>query len=278
LSEHPYLTAEAASYVLKSCRTRLQARAQGVRYLASALIFLGLLGTLWGLSETIILISKGLSDLPQQVAEERFFSLIKDHLSKPLLGMGVAFSSSLFGLSGSLTLTFIELQLEKAQDSFYYKMEEWVGAITKTGPSLQGGLKSSGLDTHTLTAFLSQWMEGADKLQRLYLTYEKRQQDFYTALMGLTEKTNQLGDLMKAQHAILNKWADEQTHTRHTLEAVGKKMHDISIKGDEPLKEYLNQLSVTCREILKKISYDQGEVADVIRSEVKVLGQILGRK
>jgi hypothetical protein len=250
------VSSDLISSALENVRRRLEDRVQMARYIASSLIFLGLLGTLWGLSETIVQIADVIGHLPTSSPEDTFFSLLKDQLKKPLSGMGIAFGSSLFGLSGSLTLSFIELQLSKAQEALCYRIEAWTSQLQEQ-TSVSAGTVSSG-----------------DSRPRKPIETE----DLYAALMMLNEKTNQWIELMKAQHGLLGKWIDEQSDMRHTLEGLRKKMHDFSLSGDEVAKGYLNQISVTCRELLKRLTVDQGGITETLRQEIKGLAEVLDRK
>ncbi len=101
------------------------------RYLVGLLIFLGLLGTFWGLLETVTSIGSAIKALDVTASESStVFESLKAGLERPLAGMGLSFSSSLFGLSGSLILGFLELQASQAQNRFYTDLEDWLSTIT----------------------------------------------------------------------------------------------------------------------------------------------------
>src|SRR4029453_4572124 len=111
-----------------------EARAPG-RYLVGLLVFLGLLGTFWGLLDTIQSVGKTISSLDSRAADSvTVFAELKNGLAAPLRGMGTAFSSSLLGLGGSLVLGFLELQASHAHGRFYNELEEWLAGITELGP------------------------------------------------------------------------------------------------------------------------------------------------
>ena len=117
--------------VLDGIRTRLDESREISRYMIGLLIFLGLLGTFWGLLGTIEAVGQVILGL--DVGSRNFaevFAELKGGLMKPLAGMGTAFSSSLFGLGGSLILGFLDIQAGHAQNRFYDGLEEWLSGMT----------------------------------------------------------------------------------------------------------------------------------------------------
>ncbi len=120
--------------ILDSIATRLDESRDISRYLTGLLIFLGLLGTFWGLLETIGSIGETIRSLdPGSGDVNDVLDSLKAGLSAPLSGMGTAFSSSLFGLSGSLVLGFLDLQAGRAQTRFYTELENWLSSVTDVG-------------------------------------------------------------------------------------------------------------------------------------------------
>ena len=122
----------------QSSTTKLSARSPRLiesreisRYMIGLTIFLGLLGTFWGLLETINSVSTTVSSLDFSENTQKLFKVLKEGLEKPLGGMGTAFSSSLFGLGGSLILGFLDLQSNQAQNRFYNEIEEKLAERTK---------------------------------------------------------------------------------------------------------------------------------------------------
>ena len=259
----PYANRAQIGQALQSCRG--YALYENLRYLGGALIFIGLLGTLWGLSKTIILIADVIGHLPtQEGVAENFFEVLRDQLQKPLAGMGVAFSSSLFGIGGSVTLGFLVVQLDGARESFFQKAENWAFTLFSSLEATGAG------ETRLLESTLGQWLEGVEKWGRLQQQAEKRQQNLCDVVVGFGEKTQNLAELMKAQHFVLNKWAEEQMQTRHILEKTSKKIQDLAFSGDETIKTHLAQIVSISQEILKHlISQNKSDAA---RQELRVLG------
>src|SRR6186713_3606188 len=117
--------------ILDSIATRLDEARDLSRYLTGLLIFLGLLGTFWGLIETVGSVGKVLESLRPGGDSASMFETLKEGLAAPLGGMGIAFSSSLFGLAGSLVLGFLDLQAGQAQNRFYTELEDWLSTMVR---------------------------------------------------------------------------------------------------------------------------------------------------
>jgi hypothetical protein len=139
------LSAFSMRTVLDGIRGRLDESREVSRYMISLLVFLGLLGTFWGLLGTISSVWHVIDGL--NVAQHNFatmFQNLKSGLQGPLSGMGTAFSSSLFGLGGSLVLGFIDLQAGHAQNRFFNELEEWLSGVTHLIDKAEG--HTSGID------------------------------------------------------------------------------------------------------------------------------------
>ncbi len=130
------LAPEATRAILESIGTRMDESRETGRYITNLLVFLGLLGTFWGLIATVNGVAAVIGELAQSggEAEDAITQLISN-LRAPLSGMGVAFSSSLFGLSGSLVLGFLDLQATQAHGQFYTDLEDWLTGMTEARAS-----------------------------------------------------------------------------------------------------------------------------------------------
>ncbi|RTM01951.1 flagellar motor protein MotA [Ancylobacter aquaticus] len=117
--------------ILESIGTRLDEARDLLRYLTGLLVFLGLLGTFWGLLETVSSIAGVISALDVGPESGSVLDTLKTGLAAPLSGMGIAFSSSLFGLAGSLVLGFLDLQAGQAQNRFYIDLEDWLSTTVE---------------------------------------------------------------------------------------------------------------------------------------------------
>ncbi len=134
------LSALSLRTVLEGIRGRLDESREISRYIISLLVFLGLLGTFWGLLGTIGAVSGIIGGLDMREQDyTMMFQALKTGLQEPLKGMGTAFSSSLFGLGGSLVLGFLDIQANHAQNRFFNELEEWLSGVTQLVNRTAGG-------------------------------------------------------------------------------------------------------------------------------------------
>ncbi len=199
--------------ILDSIATRLDESRDTSRYLIGLLVFLGLLGTFWGLLATIGSIGTTIQSLdPGSGDTNDILDSLKNGLAAPLDGMGTAFSSSLFGLSGSLVLGFLDLQAGRAQNRFYIELENWLSSVADpdSGAALavaeQPGV---GADFKDLAERLSSMQEsGANQRTN-------------AALGSLAEGIQGLVKSMRSEQQMMRDWADaqakEQKAIRETL-------------------------------------------------------------
>ena len=117
--------------ILDSIAARLDEARDMSRYMTGLLVFLGLLGTFWGLIETVGSVGKVINSLKVGGDAGAIFDSLKEGLAAPLGGMGISFSSSLFGLAGSLVLGFLDLQTSQAQNRFYTELEDWLSTTVR---------------------------------------------------------------------------------------------------------------------------------------------------
>ncbi len=130
------LSAASMRAIMDSIASRLDEARDTGRYLVGLLVFLGLLGTFWGLLDTIASVGKTIQAIDMRATDSAtVFDELKSGLAAPLGGMGTAFASSLLGLGGSLVLGFLELQASHAHSRFYNQLEEWLSGITDVAPA-----------------------------------------------------------------------------------------------------------------------------------------------
>ncbi len=148
--------------ILDSVGTRLDESRDIGRYLTGLLVFLGLLGTFWGLLETVGSIGGVISGLQVQGDAGVIFEDLKRGLGQPLAGMGIAFSSSLFGLAGSLILGFLDLQAGQAQNRFYNELEDWLSGTVADARIEEDGVLKPALATTSMPSIepLTQGVQG----------------------------------------------------------------------------------------------------------------------
>ncbi|RAH98706.1 flagellar motor protein MotA [Acuticoccus sediminis] len=144
--------------MLDTIGTRLDEKRDILRYLIGLLVFLGLLGTFYGLLQTVGSVGATIQSLDVTSGDSAvIFQNLKSGLEAPLVGMGTAFSSSLFGLTGSLVVGFLDLQAGQAQNRFYTELEDWLSTLTDIVDDLEGtGVSQAALDLHHSVQRLSE--------------------------------------------------------------------------------------------------------------------------
>ena len=192
--------------IMDSIGSRLDEARDTGRYLVGLLVFLGLLGTFWGLLETIQSVGKAIATLDTKGGEGvAMFDDLKAGLAAPLKGMGTAFSSSLLGLSGSLVLGFLELQAGHAHNRFYNELEEWLSTITELTP----GGASAERSTMQLTAALYEMQRAVEDLSSRLAGGGVGGQSS-ADVRDLATGVNQLVSQMRAEQKVVREWIDEQ--------------------------------------------------------------------
>jgi hypothetical protein len=160
------LSATSARVILDSIGARMAEAGEITRYVGRLLIFLGLLGTFWGLMRTVGSVGEAVSAISASTVGPEGVAAMMETLRGPVEGMGTAFSSSLFGLAGSLVIGFLDLQASQAQNRFYYEIEEWVATMTRVsaaGPDI--GMDGGGAGASAyMGALLEQTAENLDRL------------------------------------------------------------------------------------------------------------------
>ena len=196
------ISQQTMRHLLDSIATRLDEARDISRYMTGLLVFLGLLGTFWGLIETVGSVGKIIDGLKVGGDASALFDTLKEGLAAPLGGMGISFSSSLFGLAGSLILGFLDLQSSQAQNRFYTDLEDWLASTvreysgdpagTGTGIAVGGELQST--------------------IERLRASMEESggNRGTSTAMANLAEAIQGLVAHMRTEQQMIREWADGQ--------------------------------------------------------------------
>ena len=217
------LSATSMRSIMDSIGARLDEARDTGRYLVGLLVFLGLLGTFWGLLDTIQSVGKAISALDTKATDSvAVFDDLKNGLAAPLRGMGTAFSSSLLGLGGSLVLGFLELQASHAHGRFYNQLEEWLSGITDLAP---GGSQTADYaaqqlyvavtDMHRAITDLSERLSGASGGAAV-------PPPDGGAVKELAKGVDQLVRQMRAEQKVVREWVDEQAAQQSEVASVLK--------------------------------------------------------
>ena len=266
------LSTMATRSLLDSIATRLDEARELSRYLVGLSIFLGLLGTFWGLLATVASISDVISGLSISGDDiTTVFNDLKAGLEAPLAGMGTAFSSSLFGLAGSLILGFMDLQAGQAQNAFYNDLEEWLSSVTKLSSGAAAEEGGPGVSAYT-EAILEQTAEGLEDLQKTLVRAEQGRAESTTQLSNLNANVMTLTDLMRAQHQILAKLAESQIELKTVLADLKASEAIAPVELDQ---KHIRNIESLVTQMSNDIRAGRDELSRDIRKELKVLAKTL---
>ena len=195
------------------------------RYTVGLLIFLGLLGTFWGLLETVASISNVIGGLKVESGDSiAVFDDLKKGLKAPMAGMGTAFSTSLFGLGGSLVLGFLDLQANQAQNRFYNELEEWLSTVTRLATGSLLGESDQPIPAY-VQALLEQTAESLENLQQTITRGEESRISVDSNIIALGNKLETLTDHMRTEQTLMKSLAETQMEMKPALPllSIGKR-------------------------------------------------------
>lgn len=215
--------------LMDSIATRLDEARDISRYMTSLLVFLGLLGTFWGLIETVGSVGGVIQNLKVGGEAGAVFDSLREGLAAPLSGMGISFSSSLFGLAGSLALGFLDLQAGQAQNRFYMELEDWLSTtVSDLGTGGEGRPIAAAVPTGEMRNAIEKLKEAVAE------TGSNRAAT--AAMANLAEAIHGLVSHMRTEQQMIRDWADAQA-------AQGREMNRLleRIAGEEPRKDELRK-------------------------------------
>src|SRR5499427_3096028 len=197
------ISAQVMRGILDSIAARLDEARDLSRYMTGLLIFLGLLGTFWGLIDTVSSVGRVLENLKVGGDAASIFESLKEGLAAPLGGMGVSFSSSLFGLAGSLILGFLDLQTSQAQNRFYTDLEDWLATTVR-----DLGVES----TDVVPSQMGHSREIHSVIERLrdVMADGGPSKGATSAMANLAEAIQGLVHHMRSEQQLIREWVDAQ--------------------------------------------------------------------
>ncbi|MGZ5802640.1 MAG: flagellar motor protein MotA [Xanthobacteraceae bacterium] len=206
-----------------SVATRLDEARDISRYMTGLLVFLGLLGTFWGLIATVSSVGNVIQDLKVGGDAAGMFDSLRDGLAAPLAGMGISFSSSLFGLAGSLVLGFLDLQSGQAQNLFYTELEDWLATTVRD-------LDSEGVPSSVAATGASNDIRLAVERLRDVIAESGSSKAATNAMANLAEAIQGLVQHMRSEQQMIRNWADAQaeqhSEIRRLLEVLARERND----------------------------------------------------
>ena len=269
------LSAVSMRTLLDGIGTRLDETRETSRYLIGLLVFLGLLGTFYGLLETVQSVGGVIGSLSAGASDPvRAFNDLKSGLQSPLGGMGTAFSASLFGLAGSLVLGFLDLQAGLAQNRFYHDLEEYLSGYTR----LSGGGPASDTGETSVPAFiqalLEQTADSLDNLQRIIGRGEESRISANANLQALTERLATLTDQMRAEQTLLLRLAESQVELKPVLQRLADSTAS-GPPGQDEARAHLRNIEIYLARLAEDVAQGRGEATQEIRSEIRLLARTI---
>jgi hypothetical protein len=246
------LSSGATRSLLDSLASRLDESRELSRYMTGLLIFLGLLGTFWGLLKTIAAVADVIGAMTVGSGDVTvMFDQLKAGLAKPLAGMGTAFSASLYGLAGALILGFLDLTAGQAQNRFFNELEEWLAGLTR----LSSGALADGEGSVPVyvQALLEQTAENMESLRRVLLRGEEGQTQARQALLGLNERMSALTDTIRGSQQLMQRLAE------------------TSAGGDEVARALLRDIEQCLRRMALEAEQGRAEASADLRNDLRVL-------
>ncbi len=259
------LSAGAMRSLLDGISSRLDEGRELSRYMTGLLIFLGLLGTFWGLLKTIGAVSDVIGNMSAGSGDlTLLFEQLKTGLVRPLAGMGTAFSASLFGLSGALVLGFLDLTAGQAQNRFFNELEEWLAGLTR----LASGALSEGDASIPVyvQALLEQTAENMEGLQRILTRGEEGRVQANHALLTLNERLSLLADTMRTSQQLMLRIAETQTALGPALQRLGDMQG-----GDDIGHAHLRNIENTLQRLLMEAEQGRAASTAELRNDLRVL-------
>jgi hypothetical protein len=265
--------------ILDSIGTRLDESREIARYLTGLLVFLGLLGTFWGLLETIGSIGRVIQSLEVGADTSRIFEDLKAGLAAPLGGMGIAFSSSLFGLAGSLILGFLDLQAGQAQTRFYTDLEDWLSTTVRDLGVSDGAGTAARSGDYLPGALVEEFASAIDRFEQNLKTrgFGGGGGVDATSMAGLTAVVHRLEQAIKPMSRMPEFPVDKITTAIEKLERVvedsgGQRSTTAMVKLAESLQSLVQHMR-TEQQMLRDWVESQAEQQNDIRELLKRLAR-----
>jgi hypothetical protein len=259
------LSATAMRSLLDGISSRLDESRELSRYMTGLLIFLGLLGTFWGLLKTVTSVSDVIAGMTLGNGDMNvMFEQLKSGLARPLAGMGTAFSASMYGLSGALVLGFLDLTAGQAQNRFFNELEEWLAGLTR----LSSGVLAEGEGSVPVyvQALLEQTAENMEGLQRVLTRDEENRTQVNHAVVTLNERLAALADTMRANQQLMLRIAETQTTLGPALQRLSDRQG-----GDDVSRGHLRNIETALQRLVTESEQGRTRATTDLRNDLRLL-------
>jgi len=268
------LSPAASRTMLDSLASRLDESRELSRYMTGLLIFLGLLGTFWGLLKTVSAVSDVIGSMSVGGGDiNAMFDQLKLGLAKPLAGMGTAFSASMFGLASALVLGFLDLTAGQEQNRFFNELEEWLAGVTRLGG---GGLEVTS-DTPIpayVQALLEQTAENMEALQRTLSRGEEGRITANHAVAQLGDRVATLADTMRTNQQLMLRIAESHSQLGPALQ----RFVDFRPDADEQSRASLRSIEHLLQRLIQESEQGRQQSAAEMRNDLRILTRTIAAR
>ncbi|MEB3701526.1 MotA/TolQ/ExbB proton channel family protein [Candidatus Bealeia paramacronuclearis] len=246
-----------------------------LRYSVGLLVFMGLLGTFWGLSGTIAGIAQMVQNLPvDMAASTQFFTQLKTGIESPLMGMGTAFGSSLFGLAGSLVVGILALQASHAENRFFQELEGWVIPLTESPTQFSS---ENTLPPALLQAMVGELTQNLVQLTKLVDRGHTKQTSIETQLKALVSNLAKLSDQMRVEQNLLMKLGEGQLELQEIQTRLRKAIEQNELGIDEITKQHLQNMDLSLQSIARELPQGQAELMSHLGQELRMMSHVISK-
>ena len=266
------ISASSSQSILESVSTRVEEAREITRYIVNLLIFLGLLGTFYGLATTVPALVETIRSLAPQEGETGFevFTRLMSGLEGQLSGMGVAFASSLLGLAGSLVVGLLELFAGQAQNRFYRELEEWLSTITSFNVTVDEG--NSSTDNTILLGIFERLGDQIELMERFLNKDQSTVAPTDREFAILQDKFFKVMDENKSNlENLINNFTKSQKQLLDFLKS--KESVEVGIDAESRMR--LRSIDVQMLHISEEIAVGRQEAIKAIREEIANLADSL---
>jgi hypothetical protein len=262
------ISVQSMRTLLDGIASRLDESRELSRYVTGVMIFLGLLGTFWGLLKTVSSVAAVINGMSLAGGDvNAMFDQLKSGLAGPLAGMGTAFSSSMFGLSGALILGFLDLTAGQAMNRFFNELEEWLAGLTRLSSGILGGEGETSVPAY-VQALLEQAAENMEALQRVLTRTEDGRIQSNQLIQSLAERMNGLVDVMHTSQKVMIRIGEGQATLARLAD---QRDHG----GDDVARAHLRNIELLLARLITESEQGRSQLAADLRSDIKVLARTL---
>jgi hypothetical protein len=262
------LSGTAMRTLLDGIASRLDESRELSRYVTGVMIFLGLLGTFWGLLHTVSSVAAVINGMNLTGGDvNAMFAQLKSGLAGPLAGMGTAFSSSMFGLSGALILGFLDLTAGQAMNRFFNELEEWLAGLTRLSTGVLGGDGEASMPVY-MQALMEQTAENMEALQRVLARGEDARVQANTTLQSLAERMGNLSDTLRTNQQLMAKLAEAQVAMGPVLNRLANARDE---SHDDVARAHLRNIELLLNRMINEAEQGRVQSAAELHNDLKVL-------